>query len=43
MNGRISDDSPVGRALHGHKAGETVVVHAPAGDIKLEILSVENK
>ena len=41
--GRISDDSPLGRGLRGHKAGETVVVSAPAGDIKFEILSVENK
>ena len=40
--GRISDDSPLGRGLHGHKAGETVIVNAPAGDIKCEILSVEN-
>ena len=42
MQGRISDDSPVGRALHGHKVGETVTVNAPAGDIKLRILSVDN-
>ena len=41
--GRISDDSPVGKALRGHKAGETVEVEAPAGIIKFEILSVENK
>lgn len=41
--GRISDDSPVGRGLHGHRAGETVIVSAPAGDLKFEILSVENK
>ena len=40
--GRISDDSPLGRGLHGHKAGEAVVVNAPAGDIKFEIISVEN-
>ena len=40
--GRISDDSPLGRGLHGQKAGETVIVNAPAGDIKVEILSVEN-
>ena len=40
--GRISDDSPLGRGLHGHKAGETVIVNAPAGAIKFEILSVEN-
>ena len=41
--GRISDDSPVGRALHGHRAGDTVSVLAPAGEIRLQILSVENK
>ena len=41
--GRISDDSPVGRALHSHRAGDTVTVAAPAGEIKLQILSVENK
>ena len=41
--GRISDDSPVGRALRGHRAGEQVTVEAPAGNLKLEIVSVENK
>lgn len=41
--GRISDDSPVGRGLHGHRAGETVTIAAPAGELKFEIISVENK
>ena len=41
--GRISDDSPVGRALHGHRAGDVVTVMAPAGAIELKIISVENK
>ena len=41
--GLISDDSPAGRALHGHRAGETVSVAAPAGEVLLKILSVENK
>ena len=40
--GRISDDSPVGQGLIGHRAGELVVIHAPAGELKFEILSVEN-
>lgn len=40
--GRISDDSPVGKGLHGHKAGDEVVVDAPGGSIKLRIVSVEN-
>ena len=39
---RISDDSPIGRAMHGHKAGDVVTVIAPAGDLKFEILSLEN-
>ena len=37
-----TEQGKLGRGLHGHKAGETVVVNAPAGDIKFEILSVEN-
>jgi len=41
--GRISDDSPVGRALHGHRAGDVVSVNAPAGVIELKIIAVENK
>lgn len=41
--GKISDDSPLGQGLHGHRAGETVVVSAPAGELKFEIISVENK
>ena len=41
--GRISDDSPVGRGLKGHKAGDTVTISAPAGDLQFMIVSVENK
>ena len=41
--GRISDDSPVGQGLIGHRAGETVMIHAPVGDLVFEIQSVENK
>ena len=40
MNNRISNESPVGRALLGHKAGETVNVEVPAGIIKMEILEI---
>lgn len=40
MNGCISDDSPFGKGLIGHKAGETVIVEAPAGDLQYEILKV---
>ena len=40
--GRISDDSPVGKGLIGHRAGDSVTIPVPAGEIRLEILSVEN-
>ena len=42
MSGRISDESPIGRGLLGHKVGETVTIEAPAGSMKFTILSVEN-
>ena len=42
MLGRISDDSPFGFALKGHKKGDTVTVEAPAGELKFKILSVAN-
>ena len=42
LNGKISEDSPVGAALKGHKAGETVTVELPNGSsMKLTIKSVE--
>lgn len=41
--GRISDDSPVGQGLRGHRAGDTVSISAPAGELKFQIISVENK
>ena len=39
--GKVSDDSPVGRALMGHAVGETVDVEAPSGIIKFEIIKIE--
>lgn len=42
MQGRISDDSPFGRGLIGHKIGEVVTVDAPAGELKFRIVSIEN-
>ena len=38
--GRISNESPVGRALLGRKKGETVTVRVPAGDFKYKILGI---
>ena len=40
VSGRISDDSPFGKGLIGHKIGETVTIEAPAGELQFEILNV---
>ena len=37
---RISDESPLGSALIGQKAGSTVQVHAPAGVLQYKILEI---
>lgn len=40
MNNKISDESPIGKALIGKKAGDVVSVEVPAGIIKLKILEI---
>jgi len=39
--GRISNESPLGKALLNRKVSETVQVDAPAGSFTVEILKVE--
>jgi len=39
-HGKISVQSPVGKALLGRSVGETVVAKAPAGDLVLEIIEI---
>jgi len=41
LSGKISNESPVGMALIGHKKGDTVVVETAMGDLKYKILSIE--
>lgn len=41
MNGRISEESPFGKALLGKKSGDEVVVEAPAGSIRYKIVEIE--
>jgi len=41
MSGRISDDSPLGSAILGGKAGETVTISAPDGEFKYKIISIQ--
>ena len=42
MKGRISDDSPIGKALLGHVARDIVELETEMGLLKFEILAVEN-
>jgi transcription elongation factor GreA len=41
--GRISEDSPIGRALMGKRAGDEILVEAPAGDLHFRIISAERR
>ena len=41
LNGKISNESPVGKALVGAKKGATITVEAPAGELKYKVLKVE--
>ena len=40
-NNKISNESPFGKALMGHKKGDTVVAETPGGKITLKILKIE--
>ena len=42
MAGLISSDSPFGRGMMGHRVGEIVTVEAPAGELRFQILAVQN-
>ncbi len=41
MEGMISDESPFGKAMLGHKVGETVEVEAPVGTVKYKIIDLK--
>ncbi|MBN1641653.1 MAG: transcription elongation factor GreA [Anaerolineae bacterium] len=41
LHGYISNASPLGRALMGHRAGDWVVVNAPDGEIEFRIVALE--
>ena len=43
MQGRISDDSPIGKALLGHVGGDTVELETEMGILKFKVLSVVNE
>ena len=39
-NGHISNESPIGRALLGHRVGDEVVVDTPNGQTKFKIINI---
>ena len=43
INKKISDQSPIGRALMGKTAGDEVSVDVPSGTIQLKVLEVTRK
>ena len=40
LQGRISDESPFGSALIGHKKGDRITVQAPSGTLNFEIIDI---
>jgi transcription elongation factor GreA len=38
---RLSNESPVGRAVLGHKKGDVIEVAVPAGALRLQIMSIK--
>ena len=41
VNGKISNESPLGKALLNRKVGDRVQVDAPAGSFTVNIIKVE--
>ena len=40
LEGKISNESPIGEALMGKKVGETVVIKTPKGKIEYEVVAI---
>lgn len=40
-SGRISNNSPLGKALLSRRVGDDVLVHAPAGDLRFRVVALE--
>lgn len=39
-NGKISDESPIGKAIMGKKAGDVVEVETPGGNLGIKVLEI---
>ena len=42
MQGKISDESPLGRSLMGHNKGDVVAFEAPMGVVRYVIIEIDN-
>ena len=42
LQGKISNESPIGLALLGKKKGETVSIPTPVGDKKCKVIDIQN-
>ena len=40
LKNKISDESPLGSSLIGHKVGDTVIAQTPGGGLELKIVSI---
>ena len=41
LKGKISNESPVGKALIGAKVGDTITVETPAGTFNYKVLEIQ--
>ena len=41
LKGKISNESPVGRALLGHSVGDEIIVETQAGEMKYKVLGIQ--
>ncbi|HCT65649.1 MAG TPA: transcription elongation factor GreA [Lachnospiraceae bacterium] len=42
MDGKISNESPVGMGLLGHRTGEKIIIEAPEGAIEFKVIEILN-
>ncbi len=43
MHNKISDESPLGNALIGHRIGEVITAQTPGGSLEMKIMKIEKQ
>ena len=43
MHNKISDESPLGHALIGHRIGEVITAQTPGGSLEMKIMKIEKQ